>query len=210
MSILREGLSAKDYFLVATSRSGLIKKVSLDEVFRAKRKGIKIMNVKDGDEALGGFIVKKEQEMLAVTKNGSGLRFNLSEVRPMGRSAQGVRGIRLKPGDALAGLVRIDDNQGQAIIISEKGFGKRVKVAAFTGRHRGGSGMKASKVTPKTGRIKNLLFLDPELKELFLYSQEGKTLRVPLASISLLGRSTQGVRIMRLKGKDEVASAVLI
>jgi len=210
MSILREGLSAKDYFLVAMSRSGLIKKVSLDEVFKAKRKGIKIMNVKDGDEALGGFIVKKEQEMLAVTKNGSGLRFNLSEVRPMGRTAQGVRGIRLKPGDALAGLVRIDDNQGQALIISEKGFGKRVKVSAFTGRHRGGSGMKASKVTPKTGRIKNLLFLDPELKELFLYSQEGKTLRVPLSSISLLGRATQGVRIMRLKGKDEVASAVLI
>ena len=210
MSVLQEGLSVKDYFLVAMSRRGLIKKVSLDEVLRTTRKGVKIMNVKDGDEAIGGFIVKKNQGMLAVTKNGLGLRFNLSEVRETGRGAQGVRGVRLKEGDTIAGLVRIDDEKGQAVIISEKGFGKRVAVSLFTPHHRGSTGMKASKVTDKTGRIKAVLFLEPELKELFLYSQEGKTLRVPLESISLLGRATQGVRIMRLKGKDELASAVLI
>lgn len=210
MQVLSQEIDAKDSFLFIMSRLGLMKRIPLSGFNASKRNGIKIMNLKGNDECIGGFIVKEGQEVLVVTKNGLALRFNVSEVRPMGRAASGVRGIRLKEGDQIASVVRIDDSKGKVLIISEKGFGKRVHIKRFTSHHRGGSGMKASNVTTKTGKVKTTLFLGEEAKELLLYSQNGKTLKTELKNIALLGRMTQGVRIIRLKSGDAVGSAVLV
>lgn len=202
--------SEKDAYLVAMSRKGLIKKVLLSAFARIPKKGIKIMTVGQGDECLTALVTLAKTQLLGVTAQGQALRFSLGEIRPMGRQAAGVRGMRVKEGDMLVELVRITDPEESVILITEKGYGKKVKAKSFSLHHRGTSGMKALGVSPKTGKLKVALRIIPESQNLFINSTQGKTIKISLDQIPLLGRTAQGVKLIRLKDGDSVASGLLL
>lgn len=146
------------------------------------------------------------------TAFGQAIRFNEADVRPMGRSARGVRGLRLRPGDRVVGMdvVSSDDKNQQLLVMSEKGYGKMTKVSNFPLHKRGGVGIKAAVVTAKTGNIMTVRSLADDISEILAISAGGQTIRIALSDIPTLGRTTQGVRIMRLDDGDSVASVGLI
>lgn len=196
--------------LVAMSRKGLIKKVLLSAITRIPKKGIKIISIAPGDTALNIFSSKSDSSLLACTANGQALKFSLKEIRIMGRQAAGVRGMRVKKEDELIKLLKLGSEEDIAFFITENGYGKRVKASSFSLHHRGTSGMKALNVTPRTGRVKLALVLPEKTESLVIYSLQGKTLKINVNDIPLLGRTAQGVRLIRLKGGDKVASALLL
>lgn len=134
------------------------------------------------------------------------MRFNEKDVRPMGRAARGVRGARLRPNDWVVGMDVVADPDQTLLVISEKGFGKKTKVGNFPSHKRGGVGVKAAVVTAKTGPIISVRTIDPTMGEALLISNGGQTIRLSLDDIKMLGRTTQGVTIMRLADGDNVSS----
>jgi DNA gyrase subunit A len=144
------------------------------------------------------------------TSAGQAVRFNEADVRPMGRSAVGVRGARLRPNDRVVGMDVVDDNNANLLVVSEKGYGKITKVANFPRHKRGGVGIKAAVVTAKTGPIVAVRTLDPDAREALFISHNSQTIRVGLKDIPTLGRTTQGVRVMRLGEGDAVSSLALM
>ena len=144
------------------------------------------------------------------TTNGQAIRFKESDVRPMGRAASGVRAIHLKGDDEIISMIIVRVAQKNMLIVSENGFGKRTAVSLFKVQRRGGVGIKAAKVSAKTGKIVSALAIAEDEDELIVVSQKGNVIRTALRSISTLGRATQGVKIMRLAQGDKVASAVTV
>lgn len=199
-----------EQFLVAISKKGLIKKVDLALFKKIPKKGIKVIRIGEGDECLTALITSGKSEMLALTAQGKSLRFSLKEIRAMGRQAAGVKGMRIAKEDELVELICATDPNDVIVLLSENGFGKKVKVKSFSLHHRGGGGMKALKVTPKTGELKIALRLDPSAENIFINSVGGKAININVKNIPLLGREAQGVKLIRLKEDDKVASALLI
>ncbi len=196
--------------LVAMSRKGLIKKVLLSAITRIPKKGIRIINIVSGDASLNIFASQAATNLLACTAKGQALKFSLKEIRTMGRQATGVRGMRVKKEDELVKLLKLESPEDIALFITEKGYGKRVKASSFSLHHRGTSGIKALNVTPRTGNVKLALVLPPKTESLLIYSLQGKTLKINASAIPLLGRTAQGIRLIRLKAGDKVASALLL
>lgn len=197
-------------FLVAMSKKGLTKKVALHRFSRTPKKGIKLMNVGQGDECLTAFVAQSKSELIGLTAGGQALRFSLGEIRAMGRAAAGVRGMRVKQGDALIKLIPVQSPDDLLVLITENGYGKKIKASSFSLHHRGTSGMKALGVTSRTGKVKVALRIPAESQNLFINSTQGKTIKMNTQEIPLLGRSAQGVRLIRLKDADRVASGLLL
>lgn len=211
MSILpAKEADRKDAYLVAMSKKGLTKKVVLSAFARIPKKGIKIMNVGAGDQCLTALVASSKSQMIGVTAQGQALRFPLGEIRAMGRQAAGVRGMRIKDGDELLALIQTANPDDRFVLITQKGYGKKVKASSFSLHHRGTSGMKALTVTPRTGKVKVVLRIPPESQSLFINSTQGKTIKIDEKEIPLLGRTAQGVRLIRLKDGDQVASGLLL
>lgn len=211
MSILpAKEAERKDSFLVAMSQKGLTKKVVLTAFARIPKKGIKIMNVGAQDQCLSALVAPSKSQLIGVTVQGQALRFSLGEIRAMGRQAAGVRGMRVKEGDALMALIQINNPDDNIVIITEKGYGKKCKASSLSLHHRGTSGMKALTVTPRTGKVKVALRIPAESQSLFIISTQGKTIKINESELPLLGRTAQGVRLIRLKEGDHVASSILL
>ena len=151
-----------------------------------------------------------KSDVIISTSAGQAIRFNEQDARPMGRAARGVRGVRLRPNDCVVGMDIVTSDEQTLLVISEKGFGKRTKVTNFPSHKRGGVGIKAAIVTAKTGPIISVQTIDPTMNEALLVSQNGQTIRLSLNDIKLLGRTTQGVTIMRLSDGDAVSSIGLM
>ena len=164
----------------------------------------------DGDELRWIKKTDGESDIIISTSAGQAIRFNESDARPMGRSARGVRGVRLRPNDSVVGMDVVTSDDQTLLVISEKGFGKRTKVTNFPSHKRGGVGIKAAMVTAKTGPIISVQTIDPTITEALLVSKNGQTIRLALEEIKLLGRTTQGVTIMRLGAGDAVSSIGLM
>ena len=211
MSILPSAkIDSSDMVLVAMSKKGLTKKVALHRFTRTPRKGIKLMNVGQGDECLTAFVAQSKSEVIGLTAGGQALRFSLGEIRAMGRAAAGVRGMKVKQGDALIKLIAVQSPGDLLVLITENGYGKKIKASSLSLHHRGTSGMKALGVTPRTGKVKVALRIPAESQNLFINSTQGKTIKMNAQEIPLLGRSAQGVRLIRLKDADKVASGLLL
>ena len=144
------------------------------------------------------------------TSAGQAIRFGEKDARPMGRSARGVRGVRLRPNDQVVGMDIVDNDDRSLLVISENGYGKATKVSNFPSHKRGGVGIKAAVVTAKTGPIIAVRTLEQDASEVLLISNKGQAIRVGLKDIPTLGRTTQGVRIMRMSEGDKVASLGLM
>ena len=196
-------------FLFMSTTHGTVKKTPLKDYANIRTSGLIAIRLDDGDELRWIQMSSGNDEIVISTSFGQAIRFKESDARPMGRAARGVRGIRLRAGDRVVGmdLAREDRN---LMVISENGYGKLTKVANFATHKRGGVGIKAGVVNSKTGNIVTVTSLDPKAAEVLMISNKGQTIRISLADIPVLGRTTQGVRVMRLKDEDSVASIGLI
>ena len=201
--------SAEGYLFMATTK-GTVKKTPLKDYENIRTNGLIAIKLDDGDELRWIKKTTGENDVIVSTSAGQAVRFNESEARPMGRTARGVRGVRLRPNDTVVGMDIVDDPANNLLVISEKGYGKITKVANFPSHKRGGVGIKAAVVTAKTGPIISVNTLDPEASEVLLISNNGQAIRVGLKDIPTLGRTTQGVRIMRLGDGDAVSSLGLM
>ncbi len=208
--------------LVMQTRNGVIKKVEMSAFANVRRSGLIAMKLKEGDELKWVKPSAGKDEIVLVTRMGQAIRFAETDVRAMGRVASGVRGIRLHKGDLVVGMdvVTADKTslaKQQLLVVMENGFGKRTALAQYKVQRRGGSGIKTAKVTAKTGQIIMAMVASPEglpetaKGDMLIVSAKGQVIRITLKSVSVLGRATQGVRIMRFKETgDKVASVALV
>ncbi len=210
-SIIRNDKDASDdgYLFMATTK-GTVKKTPLKDYENIRTNGLIAIKLDDGDELRWISKTSGKCDVIVSTSAGQAVRFNEEEVRPMGRTARGVRGVRLRPNDTVVGMDIVNDEANNLLVISQNGYGKVTKIANFPSHKRGGVGIKAAVVTAKTGPIISVHTLDPQASEVLLISNNGQTIRVGLKEIPVLGRTTQGVRIMRLSEGDAVSSLGLM
>lgn len=198
-----------DGYLFMCTKRGTVKKTALSDYQNIRQSGLIAIKLDEGDELKWIRQSSGENEIIISTSHGQSIRFNESDVRSMGRSARGVRGIRLRKEDEV-----IDMNIVQAgsyiFVISEYGYGKRTKIDHFTAHRRGGVGIKSAVVNKKTGNLVGVRTLTDGSDEIIIISKQGQTIRLGLKNIPVMGRTTQGVRIMRLNEKDTVASMALV
>jgi len=206
-SIINHAKDASDdgYLFMATSK-GTVKKTPLKDYANIRTNGLITINLDDGDELRWIKQTNGKNDVIISTSAGQAVRFNEEECRPMGRAARGVRGVRLRPNDSVVGMDIVCTDDQTLLVISQKGYGKITKVANFPSHKRGGVGIKAAVVTAKTGPIITVQTLEAGADEALLISQNGQTIRIALKDIPTLGRTTQGVRIMRLGDSDAVSS----
>ena len=197
------------YLFMATTK-GTIKKTPFEEYANIRTNGLIAIKLDEGDELRWVQKTTGVNDVIISTSAGQAIRFNEKDARPMGRSARGVRGVRLRPNDQVVGMDIVDDDSRKLLVISENGYGKATKVSNFPSHKRGGVGIKAAVVTAKTGPIIAVHTLEPDASEVLLISNEGQAIRVGLKDIPTLGRTTQGVRIMRMRDGDKVASLGLM
>ena len=210
-SIIRHEKDANDEgFLFMSTTKGTIKKTPLKDYANIRTNGLIAINLDDGDELRWIQKTTGEHDVIISTSAGQAIRFNEKDARPMGRSARGVRGVRLRPNDSVVGMDIVADDNRRLLVISENGYGKATKVANFPSHKRGGVGIKAAVVTAKTGPIVAVRTLEEDASEALMISNKGQAIRVALSDIPTLGRTTQGVRIMRMGDGDKVASLGLM
>ncbi len=201
-------------FLFMTTEMGTVKKTDLADFDNVRRSGLIAINLNAGDALRWVEPTNGQDEMVITTSKGQAIHFKEKDVRPMGRTAAGVRGIKLKNDDKVVGMnVVLKDQKGnQLLVISENGFGKRSDLKFYKVQNRGGSGIKTASVTPKTGKLigANVINIDDIENDLILSSEKGQIIRIPLKSVSSLGRATQGVRVMRPQTGDKVSAITIL
>lgn len=210
-SIIRHEKNAtEEGFLFMATCKGTVKKTPLKDYANIRTNGLIAIKLDDGDELRWIKKTTGKNDIIVSTSAGQAVRFNESDARPMGRAARGVRGVRLRPNDTVVGMDVVTTDEQTLLVISEKGFGKKTMVANFPSHKRGGVGIKAAVVTAKTGPIISVQTIDPDMAEALLISKNGQTIRLSLGDIKMLGRTTQGVTIMRLSEGDSVSSIGLM
>jgi DNA gyrase subunit A len=210
-SIIRHEKDAKDDgFLFMATTKGTIKKTPLKDYANIRTNGLIAIKLDDGDELRWIKKTSGDHDVIVSTSAGQAVRFNESDARPMGRTARGVRGVRLRPNDSVVGMDIVEDDAQRLLVISKNGYGKITKVANFPSHKRGGVGIKAAVVTAKTGPIISVRTIDVDASEVLMISDKGQTIRVGLKDIPTLGRTTQGVRVMRMSEGDAVSSLGLM
>jgi DNA gyrase subunit A len=198
-------------FIILCTKKGIIKKTSLEAYSRPRQNGINAINIRDEDELLEARLTNGENEVVLAKKSGRAIRFNESAVRPMGRNASGVRGVSLEgEKDEVIGMICLEENKEQSIlVVSEKGFGKRSLIDDYRVTNRGGKGVKTINITDKTGNliaIKNVTDRD----QLMIINRSGITIRMGMEDVRIMGRATQGVRLIKLEEDDNIAAVAKI
>ena len=195
---------SEDAYLFFTTRSGLVKRTSVAEFANIRQNGLKALNLKDEDELINVFLTDGNTDVIIGTKFGYSVRFNESVVRNMGRSATGVRGVNLRPGDQVVGASVITD-QDEVLIITEKGYGKRTRADEYPTKGRGGKGIKTANVVDKNGPLAGLMTVKGD-EDLMIITNTGVMIRTSVANISQTGRSTMGVKVMRLDQDAQIVT----
>ncbi|MBQ1408853.1 MAG: DNA gyrase subunit A, partial [Bacteroidales bacterium] len=202
-----------NHYIVLCTKNGIIKKTSLEAYSRPRTNGINAVIVRDGDELLTARLTDGNSELLIASRQGKVVRCNESEFRPMGRGASGVKAISLEPqDDYVIGMLSTNDDSEDILVVSENGFGKRSQLKydkdknlGYRPTHRGGKGVGTLKVTDKTGGIIALTNVTDD-DDLMIINRSGITIRMHVADLRVMGRNTQGVKLINLRGKDSIAS----
>lgn len=177
---------------------------------RPRTNGINAINVREDDELLDARLTDGTSEIILATNNGKAIRFNEKLVRPMGRNATGVKGIRLSEGDEVIGMIAMqNDTQKNIMVVTEKGYGKRSEIDEYRVTGRGGKGVKAMNITEKTGKLVAILDVD-DSNDLMIINRGGLTIRLSVDSLRVVGRVTQGVKLVKINDKDSIASVALV
>ena len=210
-----EEYTSNNYIIMCTKK-GIIKKTSLEAYSRPRTNGINAIGIREGDELLEAKLTNGESEILMAIKSGRAIRFNESKVRSMGRTASGVRGITLSEGDEVIGMVCAQDFSRTIMVVSENGYGKRTLLndpetnePIYRVTNRGGKGVKTLNVTEKTGNLIAIKSVTDE-DDLMIINKSGLTIRMHVADIRSQGRATQGVKLINLKGKDQIAAVAKV
>ena len=207
-------LKDKEYldnnFIIMCTKKGTIKKTSLEAYSRPRANGINAININDGDTLLEANLTSGTSEIVMALKSGRAIRFNESTVRPMGRTATGVRGISLENADdEVVGMISIDNPETTVLVVSEKGYGKRTDIDDYRVTNRGGKGVKTLNITDKTGKLVAIKGVTDK-EDLMIINRSGIIIRIAISELRTMGRATQGVRLITLKGDDEIASVAKI
>ena len=223
MRKLQNGEVRQEKYLVMVTKNGKIKKTSLEEFANVRRSGIISIKLDKGDSLKKVVTTTGKDDIIITTKNGIAIRFQEEDARPIGRSASGVRGIRLKNTDEVVGMDVIENSKSQTtnpkekikqylLVVMENGYGKRTEISQYKIQSRGGSGVKTANITSKTGKIVLSSILEDSIKDedLIVISQKGQVIRTTTKSISILSRATQGIRIMKLEAGDKIASGTCL
>jgi len=202
-------------YLVMATRGGTIKKTSREEFLNIRRNGLKAITIGEGDALEWVGVSSGSDRIIITTSRGQAILFEEKDVRPMGRTAEGVRGIKLKGQDEVVAMYVISSGQedGQVMVITEQGFGKRTAISEYRVQGRGGSGIKTASVTSKTGAIVRAIVLPAsqvEEADILVVSERGQVIRIPASSLSQQGRATQGVRVMRPSDKSGKVSTFTV
>jgi DNA gyrase subunit A len=192
------------YLLIAT-KGGMVKKTAFREYDSSRREGIIALNLKEGDEVVRVRPTSGKDDVLLITKKGKAIRFNEKHVRPMGRTATGVIGIKLDADDEVVACDVVDDEREELLVVTQFGYGKRTKLPDFPRKGRGGKGVIAAKLTKPRGPIVGAVLLRPD-DEVFLIADDGQVIRQPVKGISRQGRPATGVRVMDLRGGASVSA----
>ena len=193
-----------DHYLVIATEKGLVKKTKFEEYKNVKASGIRAIKVNDDDRVLGVRVTDGKKDILICADSGKVIRFAESDCRPMGRVSQGVKGISLDENERAIGMCIIEDGM-QILSVTEKGYGKRSEASEYRKQSRGGKGIIAMKLTAKTGNLSQMKPVE-EQDDLMIITNKGQVIRTKISGISLLGRNTQGVRLINLKDGESVVA----
>jgi DNA gyrase subunit A len=197
-------------FIIMCTKKGTIKKTSLEAYSRPRVNGINAININDGDQLLEACLTTGESEIVMALRSGRAIRFNEKTVRPMGRTATGVRGVTLAhEQDEVIGMIAINSPESTVLVVSEKGYGKRTDIEDYRVTNRGGKGVKTINVTDKTGQLVSIKDVTDN-EDLMIINRSGIVIRIAVADLRVMGRATQGVRLITFKGDDEIASVTKI
>ncbi|MBA3679001.1 DNA gyrase subunit A [Candidatus Saccharibacteria bacterium] len=197
-------------FLFMTTKNGVIKKTKIEDFANIRTNGIICIKLDSGDQLNWVKKTADGDNVIISTAKAQAIRFKESDARPMGRATRGVRGIRLRPNDTVVGMDVIGEEEGLLLVVMENGYGKITKTAQFTSHNRGGVGIKAGVATVKTGQAIDVRIVPSTDDDVLLISKKGQVIRLRLSGISVIGRATQGVRIMRMSAGDQIASVALL
>jgi len=199
-----------NHYVIMATKQGQVKKTALEQYSRPRANGINAITVKDGDELLEAKLTNGESEILLAVKSGKAIRFEESKTRPMGRNASGVRGITLNgPQDEVIGMVSVSDTSSDILVVSANGYGKRSSLEDYRATNRGGKGVKTISVTEKTGELVAIKNVSDE-NDLMIINKSGIAIRMSVDSLRVMGRATQGVKLINLKGDDSIAAVAKV
>ncbi len=198
------------HYIILASKFGVIKKTTLEAYSRPRANGINAITIKEGDELLEAKMTSGNSEILLAAKSGRAIRFPEEKVRPMGRTAAGVRGIRLtSENDEVVGMICMDDPDMNVLVVSEKGYGKQSKLEDYRITNRGGKGVKTLNISEKTGKLIAIKGVT-ENDDLMIINKSGITIRMSVSDLRVMGRATQGVRLIKLQEDDEIAAVAKV
>jgi len=212
--ICTQDLKDEDYinnhFVIMATKKGQVKKTSLEKYSRPRSNGINAITIKEGDELLEAKLTNGSSHIILAVKTGKAIRFEESKTRPMGRGASGVRGIRLKNNsDEVIGMVAANDMDANILVVSENGFGKRSSLDNYRITNRGGKGVKTISVTEKTGQLVSIKSVSDD-DDLMIINKSGIAIRIEVSNLRVMGRATQGVKLINLKESDQIAAVAKV
>lgn len=207
---LKDEEYVNSHFVIMATKKGTVKKTSLEQYSRPRQNGINAITIKDDDELLEAKLTTGTSQIFLGLKSGKAIRFEESKTRPMGRNASGVRGITLaNDKDEVIGMVSVHNFEDELLVVSENGYGKRSSIEDYRITNRGGKGVKTISVTEKTGNlvaIKNVTDSD----DLMIINKSGIAIRMSVEDLRVMGRATQGVKLINIKGNDSIAAVAKV
>jgi DNA gyrase subunit A len=212
--ICTQNLKDDDYinahYVIMATKKGQVKKTSLEQYSRPRTNGINAITIKEGDELLEAKLTTGESQVMLALKSGKAIRFEEAKTRPMGRGASGVRGITLAHNsDEVIGMISVDDMESNILVVSENGYGKRSSLEDYRITNRGGKGVKTISITDKTGSLVSIKNVTDE-DDLMIINKSGIAIRMAVEDLRVMGRATQGVKLINLKGNDSIAAVAKV
>ena len=212
--ICSQDLKDKDYTtshnLIMVTKKGQVKKTSLDKYSKPRVNGVAAITIKDGDELLAAQLTDGNSQIMIAVKSGKMVRFEESKTRPMGRTASGVRGITLKDeSDEVIGMVSVNDMESEILVVAENGYGKRSSIEEYRITNRGGKGVKTLNITEKTGKLISINSVT-DADDLMIINKSGLTIRMAVEDLRVMGRATQGVKLINIKENDSIAAVTKV
>ena len=196
-------------YIIMCSQRGIIKKTSLEAYSRPRQNGVNAITIRENDQLLEARLTNGKNELMLAVRSGKAIRFNEGIVRAIGRTASGVRGISLDESDVVVGMICVENESEDVMVVSENGYGKRSSIEDYRVTNRGGKGVKTINVTEKTGALVAIKSVNDD-DDLMIITENGLTIRMPINSVRLMGRTAQGVKLINLKEEDKIASVARV
>jgi DNA gyrase subunit A len=207
---LKDAEYINNHYLIMVTKKGIVKKTLLEQYSRPRVNGINAITIREDDELLEAKLTNGESHVILAVRSGKLVRFEENKTRPMGRGASGVRGITLaNDKDEVIGMISVNDMNSEILVVSENGYGKRSSLEDYRVTNRGAKGVKTLNITEKTGQLVSINSVT-DTDDLMIINKSGLTIRMQIADLRVMGRATQGVRLINLKGKDSIAAVTKV